>query len=119
MKSRYKLSKNFSLHGKNHEICGRTISEHLLKTIFLMFETETVGPCLVRNLKYGGHGPPGPHSGYAPESSSGFNSCKINQLAISYTNIRRYFCCYKPPHFSKQSLNTSTCKLNSSKGSFI
>ena len=31
----------------------RIISEHLLKAIFLMFETETVRPCLVRNLKWG------------------------------------------------------------------
>ena len=31
-----------------------------------MFETETVGPCLVRKLKWRDHGPPGPPSGYAP-----------------------------------------------------
>ena len=33
-----------------------------------MFETETVGPCLVWKLKWGGgHGPPAPPSGYAPK----------------------------------------------------
>ena len=31
-----------------------------------MFETETVGPCLVRKLKWGGHWLPGSPSGYAP-----------------------------------------------------
>ena len=37
----------------------RIISEHLLKAIFLIFETETVGLCLVRKLKGGGgHVPP-------------------------------------------------------------
>ena len=35
----------------------RIISEHLKKAISLMFETETVGPCLVRKLKWEGHGP--------------------------------------------------------------
>ena len=30
-----------------------------------MFETETVGPCLVQKLKWGDHGPLGPSSGYA------------------------------------------------------
>ena len=38
----------------------RIISEHLLKAIFLMFETETAGPCLVWKLQWGGHGPPSP-----------------------------------------------------------
>ena len=52
MKTRRKLSKNCSIHGKNREISGLKISEHPLKPIFLMFETETVGPCLVRNLKW-------------------------------------------------------------------
>ena len=34
-----------------------------------MFETETVGPWLVRKLSYGGGGmAPWPPSGYAPES---------------------------------------------------
>ena len=49
----------------------RIIFEHLLKAMFLMFETETVGPCLVRNLKWGGGTrPPWPPlhpSGYAPD----------------------------------------------------
>ena len=45
MKNCHKLSKNRGMHGKNHEI-----SEHPLKTISLMFETETVGPCWVWNL---------------------------------------------------------------------
>ena len=37
-----------------------------------MFQTETSGRCLVRKLKWGegegggGHGPPGPPSGYTP-----------------------------------------------------
>ena len=31
-----------------------------------MFEFETVGPFLVRELKWEGHGPPVPPSGYAP-----------------------------------------------------
>ena len=31
-----------------------------------MFETETVGTCLVRKLKWRDHGPPGPPNGYAP-----------------------------------------------------
>ena len=73
MKSRDKLSKKCSIHGKNREISGRIISEHLLKAIFLMFGMETVGPWLVWNLKWGlgdGHSPlPPPHptsSGYAP-----------------------------------------------------
>ena len=30
----------------------RIISEHLLKAIFLMFEMETVGPCLVQKLRW-------------------------------------------------------------------
>ena len=51
MKSRDKLSKKCSIHGKNREISGRIISEHLLKAIFLMFGMETVGPWLVWNLK--------------------------------------------------------------------
>ena len=38
----------------------RIISEHSVKAASLVFETETVGPCLVRKLKLGGHGPPGP-----------------------------------------------------------
>ena len=45
MKNCHKLPKNRRMHGKNHEI-----SEHPLKTISLMFETETVGPCWVWNL---------------------------------------------------------------------
>ena len=33
-----------------------------------MFETETVGLCLVQKLKWGwSHDPPGPASGYVPE----------------------------------------------------
>ena len=32
------------------------ISEHPKKAISLMFETETLGPCLVRKLKWGGMG---------------------------------------------------------------
>ena len=31
-----------------------------------MFETETVGPCLVQKLKWEGHGLPGSPSGYTP-----------------------------------------------------
>ena len=31
-----------------------------------MFETKTVGPCLVQKLKCGGHGPPGHPGGYVP-----------------------------------------------------
>ena len=43
------------------------ISEHLQKAMSPMFETETIGPFLIRKLKWGagGHGPP---SGYAPAS---------------------------------------------------
>ena len=47
----------------------RTISEHLLKAIFQMFETKTVAPCLVWKVNWGwrswgggGYGPPGPPS---------------------------------------------------------
>ena len=43
------------------------ISENLLKAISLMFETETLGPFLVRKLKWEAMPPPGPPSGYAPE----------------------------------------------------
>ena len=32
-------------------------TEHSLKTISLMFETETVGPCLDQKLKWGGMTP--------------------------------------------------------------
>ena len=42
------------------------ISGQLWKAMFLMFETETVAPCLVRKLKWERHGSPGPSSGYAP-----------------------------------------------------
>ena len=39
----------------------RKISEHPQKAISLMFETETVGPCLIRKLKWGmGEHPPWP-----------------------------------------------------------
>ena len=46
----------------------RMISEHLLKAIFLMFEIETVGLCLIWKLKWGGGGslPLCPLSGCAP-----------------------------------------------------
>ena len=37
-----------------------------------MFETETVGPFLVQKLSWGGHGPPGPPSGYAPVVEKGY-----------------------------------------------
>ena len=45
------------MHGENSEI-----SEHPLKTISLMVETENVGPCLVQKLtlEAGGHGSPRP-----------------------------------------------------------
>ena len=68
MKSCHKLSKNCSIHGKNHEIFGPYNFWTPVKTIALMFETETVGPFLVRKLKWGGHGLRGSPSGYAPVS---------------------------------------------------
>ena len=51
----------------------RIISEHPQKAISLMFETETVGLCLVRKLNLVGGGmapqPPLPSSGYASVKS--------------------------------------------------
>ena len=67
MKSRRELFKNCIIHGKNREFLVHIISEHPQKTISLMFETETLGPCLVRKLKCvcrggggGGYGPLAP-----------------------------------------------------------
>ena len=44
------------------------VSEHSLKATSLVFETETVGPCLVAKFKWEvwAQGPPGRLSGYAP-----------------------------------------------------
>ena len=44
------------------------ISEHLQKPILLRFKTETVGPCLVRKLKWGAMAPCPPSSSFAPVS---------------------------------------------------
>ena len=46
------------------------ISEHLQKAMSPMFETETIGPFLIRKLKWGGGGGGGhvSPSGYAPVS---------------------------------------------------
>ena len=40
------------------------ISEHPKKAVSLTFETETVRPCLIWNLKWGGGIAPWPPSGY-------------------------------------------------------
>ena len=72
MKSRRELFKNCIIHGKNREFLVHIISEHPQKTISLMFETETLGPCLVRKLKCvcrgggGGVWPPCSPNGYTP-----------------------------------------------------
>ena len=60
MKSHCKLSKIVADMVKIVKFLVQIISEHLLKVIFLMFETETVVPCLVWKLKWGCHGSPGP-----------------------------------------------------------
>ena len=53
MKSRRKLPKIAAyIMIKIVKFLVRIISEHLLKAIFLTFETETVGPCLVQKLKW-------------------------------------------------------------------
>ena len=57
--------------GKIVKFLVRILSEYPQKAIFLTFETVTVGPGLVRKLKWGGgHGPPGTPSGYAPVDMS-------------------------------------------------
>ena len=57
--SRRKLSKNFSIHGKNCEISGPYDIWTPVKTISLTFETESVGPCLVQKGKWGAEGEEG------------------------------------------------------------
>ena len=66
------LSKNCSIYGKNCEISDPYNFWTPIKSnipVSLMFETETVGPCLVWKLKWGGGGdwPPWPPRGYAPD----------------------------------------------------
>ena len=52
LKSRLKLSKNYSIHGKIVKFLVRIISEHPLKVISLIFGTEIVGPCLVWKFQW-------------------------------------------------------------------
>ena len=54
MRSRRILSKNCSIHVNIVKFLVHIISEHPLKAISLMFENETVGPCLFQKLKCGG-----------------------------------------------------------------
>ena len=74
MKNRCTLSKNCSIHGKNHEIFCLYNSWTHVKKMFLIFEVGTVGPCLVvgpclGGKKRGGGGswPPWPPCSYAPD----------------------------------------------------
>ena len=66
MKSRCKLSKSCSITIKTVKFLVRVISEHSYKAISMIFETETVGPCLFWKMKCvcggvrGGGGGPGP-----------------------------------------------------------
>ena len=63
MKSCHKFSRNCSIHGKNCEISSLYNFWKPIKTISLMFETETVGHFLVQKLNRKGESgawPPGP-----------------------------------------------------------
>ena len=61
MKTRRKFSKNCAYKAKIVKFLVRIISEHPEKSTSLIFETETVGNCLVQELKWGeGAWPPNP-----------------------------------------------------------
>ena len=74
------------------------ISENRLKAISLMFETETVGPFLVRKLKWEAMVSPDPPIGYAPESNINIRVRKSwykwSNLIISNQDNRNSFCTY-------------------------
>ena len=102
MKSHRKLSKIVADMVKIVKFLVQIISEHLLKVIFLMFETETVVPCLVWKLKWGCHGSPGPLlemfsysrkklyrvvyfiSSHEYKTNTGSIECYYNQLLVTY-----------------------------------
>ena len=69
------------------KVLVRIISEHLLKAIFLRFETETVGPCLVWKLKWVGRGR-GQHGLLGPPQY--LRPC-TQFIWVSYSNFLNYF----------------------------
>ena len=67
-----------------------------------MFETETVGPCLVQKLKWGGHGPPAPQMATPLKSLTLLMSLKTWFLLGKSWNVELEFILFNCFHNTKQ-----------------
>ena len=84
MRSRCILSKNFSIHGENREIYGPYNFWALVKSNASDVWNWNYWTFLAQKLKWWGHGPSGPPSGYAPDQEPLLDSSNIRWIVLAY-----------------------------------